>query len=156
MSQPSFKIEWDAHEYEHRERSADWFWVVGIISVSITVVSIILGNIILGILILIGAITLSIFAKRPPKTLHVIIDQKGIAREKTLYPYETLQSFWIDTEHPHKKIILKSKKLLMPLIIIPLEDNADLEEVREKLSLYITEEYHSLPFIELVLEYLGF
>ena len=43
MPQPTFKIEWDAHEYEHKERSADWFWAVGIISVSMAVAAIIFG-----------------------------------------------------------------------------------------------------------------
>ena len=52
MPQPSFKIEWDAHEYEHKERNRDWFWAVGIISVSLAVVAVIFGNIIFAILIL--------------------------------------------------------------------------------------------------------
>jgi len=156
MRQPSFKIEWDAHEYEHKERSPDWFWAVGIISVSLVIASIIFGNIILGILILISVATLSLFASRPPSTLRVTIDEKGITRDKVHYPYQTLQSFWIDTEHPHKKIILRSEKLLMPLIIVPLGDEVDLEELHEKLSFCLPEEFHSLPFVEKIIEYLGF
>ncbi|OHA89571.1 MAG: hypothetical protein A3C70_02325 [Candidatus Zambryskibacteria bacterium RIFCSPHIGHO2_02_FULL_43_14] len=156
MPQSSFKIEWDAHEYEHKERSPDWFWAVGIIAVSIAIAAIIFGNIILGILILIGAFALSLFASRPPDTLHIIIDEKGITKGKIRYPYSTLESFWIDIEHPHKKIILRSGKIFMPLIIIPLGDEADTEQLHEKLLHSMPEEFHSLPFVERLLEYLGF
>src|SRR3989344_2844020 len=114
MARPTFKIEWDAHEYEHKERSPDWFWAVGIISVSVAIASVIFDNIIFGLLVIIGAFTLSLFAKRPPSTLHVVVDEKGITRGKIRYPHSTLESFWIDTEHPHKKIILKSEKMFMP------------------------------------------
>ncbi|MDP3763749.1 MAG: hypothetical protein Q8Q92_03845 [bacterium] len=156
MPRPSFKIEWDAHEYEHKERSQDWFWAVGIVSVSLTIAAIILGNIILGILILISAFTLSLFANRPPNTLRVIVDEKGIIKGRVRYPYSTLESFWIDTEHPHKKIILRSEKTFMPLIIVPLGDEADIEQLHENISQFLPEEFHSLPFVERILEYLGF
>src|SRR3989344_8453929 len=107
MPRPPFKIEWDAHEYEHKERSSDWFWAVGIVSVSLAVAAIILGNIILGILILISAFALSLFANRPPNILRIVVDEKGVTRGRVRYPYSALESFWIDTEHLHKKIILR-------------------------------------------------
>lgn len=156
MPRPSFKIEWDAHEYEHKERSPDWFWAIGIIAVSIAIAAVIFGNIIFGILVLISTFTLSLFASRPPSTLHVSVDERGITRGKIRYPYQTLQSFWIDTEHPHKKIILQSEKMFMPLITVPLGDEVDVEQLHEKLLLSLPEEFHNLPFVERVLEYLGF
>lgn len=156
MPQPSFKIEWDAHEYEHKQRSPDWFWAVGIVSVSVAIASVIFGNIIFGILVLIGAFALSLFANRPPSTLHVAIDEKGVTRGKVRYPYQTLQSFWIDTEHPHKKIILRSEKLFMPLIIVPLGDEVNAEQLNKNLSNFLSEEFYSLPLVERILEYLGF
>ena len=156
MPQPSFKIEWDAHEYEHKERSPDWFWAVGIISVSVAIAAVIFGNIILGILVLISAFALSLFINRPPRTLHIVVDDRGITRGKIRYPYSNLQSFWIDVEHPHKKIILESQKLLTPLIVVPLGDETDTEQLHENLSRFLPEEFHSLPFVERALEYLGF
>lgn len=149
-------MEWDAHEYEHKERSSDWFWAVGILSVAIAIASVIFGNIIFGILVLVAAFALSLFASRPPGVLHVIVNEKGVTRGRIHYPYHTLQSFWIDTDHPHKKIIMRSEKLLMPLIIVPLNDEVDAEQLHENLSKFLTEEFHNLPFIERVLEYLGF
>lgn len=157
MARPAtFKMEWEAHEYNHRERSSDWFWAVGIIAVSIAVASVIFGNIIFGLLVLIGTFALSLFANRPPNVFRVTIDEWGITRDKIRYPYSALESYWIDTEHPHKKIILRSEKLFMPLIIVPLSDETDVEALRENLSRFLPEEFHSIPLIERVLEYLGF
>ncbi len=152
----SFKLEWDAYEYEQKQRSPDWFWAVGIISVSVAVAAVIFGNIIFGILVLISAFTLSLFASRPPNILHITVDEKGLTRGKIRYPYSTLESFWIDMEHPHKKIILRSEKMFMPFIIIPLDDSTDVELLHDNLSRFLSEEFHSLPFVEKILEYLGF
>lgn len=156
MPRQAFKIEWDAHEYEHKERSQDWFWAMGIIIVAVALVSVIFGNIIFAILILLAAFSLSLFLNRPPETLHVVINERGITKGRVHYPYETLQSFWIDDDHPHKKILVRSEKLFMPLIIIPLSEEVDLERLHSVLLQKLTEEYHTLPFIERVLEYLGF
>src|SRR3989344_5061101 len=90
MPQPSFKIEWDAHEYEHKERSPDWFWAVGIISVSVAIASVIFGNIIFAILVIISAFSLSLFINRPPENAHMVIDERGITKNRTHYPYSTL------------------------------------------------------------------
>lgn len=156
MARSAFNMEWDAHEYEHKERTSDWFWAVGIISISVAIAAIIFGNIIFGILVLLAAFTLSIFASRPPTTLHIVVDEKGITRGKVHYPFQTLKSFWIDTDHPHKKIILQSEKMFMPLIVVPLSEKTDVEQLHKNLSVFLSEEFHSLPFIERLLEYLGF
>jgi hypothetical protein len=149
-------IEWDAHEYEHKERSADWFWAVGILTVSFAIVSILLGNIIFGILILLSVFTLSLYINRPPQIIHAFIDNQGIVRDKVRYPYDTLHGYWVDEDHPHKKIILRSKKTLMPLIIIPIGEKVDPEKLRDILAEYLPEERLDLPLAEKVLEYLGF
>lgn len=156
MARPPFKIEWNAYEYEHKERSQDWFWAVGIVSVSLAIASVIFGNVIFAILILVGTFTLGLYAKRPPEEIPVSIDENGITRGKIRYLYDSLESFWIDIEHPHKKIILRSKKMLMPLIVVPLGDEVDAERLHRILTRHMKEEYHSLPIVEKMLEYLGF
>lgn len=151
-----FRIEWDAHEYEHKERSSDWFWAVGILSVSIAVAAVIFGNVIFGIFILTAVFALALFINRVPDTVHVIVDEKGIAKDRIRYPYSTLQSFWIDIEHSHPKILLSSEKVFMPLIIVPLAEAVDVEDLHKKLSANLKEKYHSLPFVEKIIEALGF
>src|SRR5438034_10739881 len=94
-----FKIEWEAHQYEYKERSSDWFWAVGIVAVSIAVTSVIFHNIIFGILVLVGAFALALFINREPGVVDVRVDERGVTNDKMHYPYESLHSFWIDEDH---------------------------------------------------------
>lgn len=156
MAKSDLIFEWDAPEHEHKERGSDWFWSAGIIVAALALVSIIFGNIIFAILIVISAFSLTLFINRPPENIKVSITSLGIRKGNILYPIETIASFWIDVEHPHKKIILRSNKPLMPLIVIPIADETDVEAVREYLLTKTAEEYQSLPLVEKILEYLGF
>ncbi len=156
MGRQTFSIEWDAHEYEHKERTNDWFWAVGIISVSVAIASVIFGNIIFGILVIVSVFALALFINRPPETVHVIVDERGVTKGKIRYPYSSLHSFCLDTDHPHQKILLRSEKAFMPLIVVPLGEEIDPEHLEETLSRFLPHEHQSLPFVEQVLEYLGF
>jgi len=149
-------MEWDAHEHEHKERSPDWFWAMGIISISIAIASVIFGNIIFAIFLLTAVFALSLSINKVPENVHVVVDERGVTRDRIHYPYATLRTFWIDAEHSHPKILLGSEKLFMPLIIVPLDTSINLEELAKNLSGHLSEKYHSLPFVEKVIEYLGF
>ena len=150
-----FRIEWEAHQYEYKERSPDWFWAAGIITVAIAVTAVIFHNIIFAILVLVAAFSLALFINREPETVEVVLDERGVTRGKIRYPYETLHSFWIDPDHNHPRIYLRSKKSYLTLIIVPLGDT-DPEEVAQALSAHLEEEHHAPPLVERLLELLGF
>src|SRR3989344_7467453 len=143
-------ISWNTVEYHHTEKTADWYWIVGIITVSIALISIILNNIIFAILIIVSSFTLSLFASKKPETVVVEINASGVTFGKTHYPYKNLDSFWVETREIQPKIILKSKKLFMPFIIIFIEDIPH-EKVRETLLRHLPEEEHVEPFLEKLL-----
>ncbi len=149
---------WSAHEYIHRKRSTDWFWAVGIITVSVIVISIILGNILFALLILVGVLSLLVHSIREPKLVLFKLDSRGVHIERKLFPYGTLDSFWVEHNDHYglpSKILIKSKKLAMPLIVIPL-DEVDPQDIHDVLDLYLKEEEHIEPFGQKVVEFLGF
>lgn len=154
-------ITWVAPEHEHHEHSADWYWAVGIISVSLAVAFVIVGNALLSIIILIGMGTLLSHAKHPPKMLDYKLSKKGVLAGKTLYPWETLESFWVlegseGTKYPHgPKILITSKKTLMPHIVIPLEESV-IDEVHQSLSHMLPEEHQVEPLPERLMRKIGF
>jgi hypothetical protein len=149
------KISWQAPEYIHTEKSADWYWIVGIITFSIALIAIILNNLIFGILIIISSITLSLYAARPAKMIDMEINDAGVKIGSYFYPYSELESFWIETEVRHPKIILKSRRKVMFFVSILIED-ADPEELDELLSQHLPKVEHSEPILEKLLVYLGF
>ncbi len=155
MNPPLDKISWTTKEYFHQEKTADWYWVVGIVTISIALISIILNNVIFAILVIVSSFTLSLFASRKPEDIKITVDQKGVTVGKTQYPYINLDSFWIETREIQPKIILKSKKMLMFFIVIFIEE-VEIEEVKELLNRHLPEEEHQEPFLEKLLVYLGF
>jgi hypothetical protein len=149
------KIEWQAPEYIYKEKTPDWYRIVGIITISIAIIAIILNNIIFGILIIISASTLSLYATRKPEIIPVEINDTGIKINTTFHPFSDLESFWIETRDAYPRILFKSKKKISLYIVVML-GNTDSENIREMLSRHLVETEHSEPFLEKVLLYLGF
>ena len=154
-------ISWQAPEHEHQEHTADWYWAVGIIAVSFSIGVFIVGNILFSVVILLGIGTLLVHAKTPPKIISCGLSRKGILAGKTLYSWESLESFCIIEEHRDEniyrgaKIILISKKPFMPHIVVPLDQNVA-EDVHEALSQKLPEEPHQEPLPDRIMRRLGF
>jgi hypothetical protein len=149
------KISWETYEYFHSEKNNDWYWIVGIVTLSIALIAIILNNIIFAIFIIIASFTLSLFASRRPDVITATLDNTGVIFGKTRYPYSSLESFWFESNDAHPRLLLKSSKMFMPFIVIHA-DNEDPEEIRTFLSQHLKEEEHSEPLLEKILIYLGF
>lgn len=154
-------ISWVAAEYEHHEHSADWYWAVGIITVSLAIAFIIVGNMLLSIIILLGVGTLFFYSKHLPRTIEYKISRNGIRAGKVLYPWGTLHSFWIlekeesAKDYHRPKLLLISKKTFMPHIIIPLNEFI-LDDVRHVVSHLLPEEPYAEPFVERISRKIGF
>ncbi len=151
-------IIWETHEYKYKEKTSDWYWAAGIIVVSGAILSVFFGNVLFALLIIIGGLSLCLFAARPPSHLRFEINHSGLLVERTLYPYATIESFWVeDNNHldTHSKVIFKSKRLAVPLIVIPL-DEVDPEHLRDFLLDHIPEKEHTEPLAHHIFERLGF
>jgi hypothetical protein len=148
-------ISWNAPAHLYVEKKPDWYWAVGIITLALAVISFLFGEFITGLFIIVAALALVIHASRPPHIIEYQINDRGIASDNTLYPFVSLDSFWIPHDELPPKILLKSRKLFMPLIVIYI-DEVDPEAVREVMLKYIAETEHREPFLKGLLEWLGF
>lgn len=149
------RISWTTVEYFHTEKTNDWYWIVGIVTISLAIISIILNNVIFAILIIVSSFTLSLFASRKPHDVTVTIDNTGVTFGKTHYPFKQLDSFWYETRDEYPRLFLKSKKMFLPFVVIHGHED-DAEQVREYLSRHLEEVEHTEPLLEKVLMYLGF
>ena len=149
-------VSWQGYEYDHHEKTSDWFWALGIIAISSAVTAIIFKNLLFALLILVGAFAIALFSAKRPHLVHFEISRRGIMIDDTLYPFNTLESFWIDEdEHGHQTLIVKSQRITVPYIIIPLQ-NAPENEMHEILSQQLLEEELHEPISHRILEFFGF
>ncbi len=148
-------IAWNAPEHLHTEKKPDWYWAVGMITLALAAGAFIFGQWITGLFIIAAAVALVLHAARPARTIYFEVNDRGIMVEHTLYPFLSLDSFWIAHDEFPAKILLKSRKTFMPYIVIYI-DEVDPEEIREVLLKYIAETEHHEPILKRFLEWLGF
>lgn len=148
-------IRWTADEYAVKRRGRDWYWALGIVAVAAAITAIIIGNFLFAAVIVIGSLVLMLYARRVPVAFQFEINGKGIVIGDRLYPFRTLESFWIPEEGA-PRIIVHSKRLLVPQIVIPLSDEVSIDEVHAALQKSLEEEEHTEPLSERLGEWFGF
>lgn len=148
-------ISWKAPEHMHTEKNADWYWIVGIVSVTLAVISVLLGNTLFAILILVGVFTLTLYSTKKPQFVQIELLPAGIKIHDLVYLYTNLESFWIEEHELAPRILLKTTKKIAPYVTVLLGD-ANPDEVRDELLLHLPEIKHSEPFLEKLLIYFGF
>jgi hypothetical protein len=83
------------------------------------------------------------------------VTTRGIRIDNKLYPYSTLESYFITEEDEENPLLLvKSQRLLMPLMVIPLPEEY-LDEVEELIAARLPEEPMEEPIIHKLMELVG-
>jgi hypothetical protein len=151
-------IEWQAPEYEHRDKHPDWFWVVGIVGSAVALLALLFKNFLLAVIFILGAFTMILYGARPPAIINFALTPKGVRVKDHLYSYDYLKSFWVDDEKGEgkRKIIVESKKVLMPHIILPLAPEVHSDEARHYLAVFLPEERHEDSLADVIGDVLGF
>ena len=100
-------ISWNAPTHVHKEKTSDWYWSVGIITLAIAVVCFIFAQIIPGIFVIMAAVALVLHSSRPPKIVHHEINDRGVVIGDTLYPFLTLESFYVPHDSKYLKLLIQ-------------------------------------------------
>ncbi len=152
---PRHILRWSAYEHEHVERSADWFWALGIVAVSVALTSILFSNILFAILIIVAAYTIGIIARTPPELVEFELSDRGIRVGDALHRYDEIISFWVEDELGKEPLLLVDTiKFMSPNLIIPIE-GIDPHLVRTFLQERVEEVPMKEPVSHKILEFLG-
>ncbi len=136
------KIEWVAPEFTKYKKNKQWFVLPTLIALAVIIVAILLKNVLLIIIIILVTFIIYIYALKEPKKIKFSISGKGIQINEHLHELKDLRSFWIFYDPPGiKEISLRSKKMFMPYIKIPLGKQNPVE-VRKLLLKFLPEKKH--------------
>ncbi|MDO8548193.1 MAG: hypothetical protein Q7R71_00785 [bacterium] len=141
-------ISWTVITHVHKEHSVDWYWSVGIIAVVAAGVSIWLGNLLFAIIILVAVGSLGALFLRGPREHSVRIDNRGISIDGTLYPYRSIDTFWVERDPEYPRLYLMTHAVVSPHVMLPLESAAQAEQVRSYLKRVVTEKEQDPHFGE--------
>ncbi len=150
------EVSWEAPEHHHTEKGSDWFWALGIITIACAVTTIVLGNVLFGIVILLAGVVTALVSVKTPRMMAYAVSLRGVRIGQDLHPYSSLKCFFLNEEHPHHvELLLQSKSIFMPLIIIPVPDDA-VDDIEYILETRLPEEHLEESLGHHLLEFLGF
>ena len=151
------EFSWDTVEYEHREKSTDWYWALGILTVVGSAIAFLTKNLLFGFLILMGGFLVGIFASKRPDPLSIEISTHGIMVNGKLFYFKDIAGFWMYRNmFGVRKLILKTKRNFAPIISIPIPDDIKAVDLRTFLLEFMPETELQESFTDLLLEKIGF
>jgi hypothetical protein len=141
-------VEWQSPEHNFDRKTPDWYWALGVIAVGSAVLAFYFHNWIFGIFITLAAFVIGILSYRDTRVVTIKISERGITFGEKLHPFKEYRSFWIEEDHVHgPRILLRTFSSFMPLSIIPVAEEIDLNELHQLLIHFLREEYLSETLI---------
>lgn len=135
-------LEWHSPEHHFNKKTNDWYWILAVITLGASVLAFYFDDFLFGIFIIIAGSTVGMLSYRETKIVPIKIVTKGIIVDKYLYPWLSYRSFWIEDEHTHGyRILLHPVNSYLPLTIVPVNEEVDLNLVRDVLLEFLEEEF---------------
>jgi hypothetical protein len=135
-------LEWHSPEHHFDKKSNDWYWILGVITLGASVLAFYFNDFLFGIFIIIAGLTIGMLSYKETKIVSIKVTTKGMVFGKFLYPWMSFRSFWIEDEYTHgARILMHPVSSYLPLTIIPINEEVDLNDVRDTLLEFLAEEF---------------
>lgn len=149
------EIFWVAHDANAQQKSGDWYFVLWTVALTAAIAAFLLNNPLFGLFLIIAAFSVTVYASRKPKLVNFGVTKRGVVADKLFYPFSGLSYFCIEEGVP-TYLVLQSKKMLQPLITLPIPDDADLDELHSFLSIFLEEKPLGVPIYQRIMDRIGF
>ena len=155
-------INWEALEYEEKERHIDWFWALGVIVIAVTITAIIFGNYFFAIFWIIAGLLMGYFAIKKPDMISYELNSKGLKINDRMYLYNKMKAFWVqkpltdDGKIMKPALFVRSERLVVPIFSIPIEESSVVKIHNLLLRYNVPEQEMKEHPSEKIMEALGF
>ena len=146
---------WTTLEYNHRPKTNDWYWAVGVTSIAATIASLLIGNGLFGFFLIVAGMTVMILASKAPKEITCDVSPRGINISKKFFAWSSLDSFWIHENFTPPRLVLVPKGKIVFHTIVPIGES-HCDEIRKAIAHHLKEHEHQYSISEAIAEYLGF
>lgn len=119
-------ITWSAEEYVHLDRSPLWFVLFALIVLGLVAVDVfLLQSWTFSALVIVMAIALVIYIRRPPRTLtYALSPKQGLYVGERLYVYDEFKAFGLIKDGIHHSIMLIPRKRFAPGVSVYFPEEA--------------------------------
>ncbi len=145
-NQKTVLINFSTDEHAHYNRSNDFYWGLGIITLAAVVLAFIFKDGLFGVLILIGAFMYGYSSWKKPNTVGVVITDKDITIGDDLYLITKIESFHVVDLKGEKELVLCVRRNYEPIVSVCVPDEIALD-VKNALSSMIVEDEKLFPHI---------
>ncbi|RJP45634.1 hypothetical protein C4587_00585 [Candidatus Parcubacteria bacterium] len=95
------ELEWQAPEFEYREKNVAWYWISIIIAAVVLGAAVWQGNFLFGFFVVLAEILVLVWASREPRTVRFALTDKGIGIDKqAVRPYDQISHFTVSEGGP--------------------------------------------------------
>jgi hypothetical protein len=141
----------------HKVRSVDWFWAIGLITLIGAGTAFFVGNHLFGIFILLGGSLLFYTNLNESNDSTVHINEKEITVNGLHYKSKNMRGFAITKNSNEEDIlIIRTDRFFMPMLILHIADDVSLKNLEEILIKRVTKEDLREPPANALAEKLGF
>ncbi len=118
-------VRWQAAEYIHRDKSAVWYIVFGVIVLLLMLLAIFAFNSwTFAVLVPLMAAALMVYNLRPPATINYTLSRKGLHINDRLYPFDDFKEFGVISGDDEFSILLVPRKRFAPGVTIYFPESA--------------------------------
>ncbi len=147
---PHAAFEWQGHEYAIEDRSADWYWALGIVATGAAITAVLFGNVLFALVIALGTAAIALEAAKQPALHQFALSEHGIQIGSRIYPFENILSFsfveYLDETLP-PALSIKTTSIFAPHLMIPITD-VDPIAIFDFLETHVPHEPHEPTFTD--------
>ncbi len=114
---------WEGREYQFEEKTADWYWALGIVSTAVAIVCILFGNVLLALVVIAASAALAIAASKPGRIHKFDFYEESLSIDGKHYFFDNMLHFsvleYADPSLP-PSLSVKTRHFLSPHLLIPI------------------------------------
>ncbi|MDP3685723.1 MAG: hypothetical protein Q8R32_02735, partial [bacterium] len=132
-------LAWETPEFHPQRKGTLWYAVFGVALAGLVFIAFLLRSFLSGVVFVLSGLLILIYSERPPRALRIQITRDDLLINDRRYLLRDLEAFNIVESPTGMLALIRSRRLVMPLIHLPLADQ-DPDAVRRALRRGIKED----------------
>ncbi|MEK7181249.1 MAG: hypothetical protein AAB738_02865 [Patescibacteria group bacterium] len=155
------EIKWEAPEFEYREKTVLWYWVVIAVATGILALTVWQKNFLFGVFVIMAGVMIIVWGNREPRMAGFKLTQDGLViDERKTYAYKEMEGFALDDsgEGEWAQMFFKFKSHLKTKlkISLPKTESDEIRKVIGSMAPEVAEVEWEHSFIDSLERLIGF